>query len=126
MNVTELARVFDEVIKHPLFTVQGRSITLIDLATFAFVIVVTLVVSRLLRRSADAALSRRGVDDPGTKAIARRLIHYVILFVGLATAVNNLGFNLSAIFAAGAVLALLADYYSCLDIGDCRFIYVYN
>jgi small-conductance mechanosensitive channel len=106
MNVTELARVFDEVIKHPLFTVQGRSITLIDLATFAFVIVVTLVVSRLLRRSADAALSRRGVDDPGTKAIARRLIHYVILFVGLATAVNNLGFNLSAIFAAGAVLGV--------------------
>jgi len=106
MNVTEIARVFDEVIKHPLFTVQGRSITLIDLATFAFVIIVTLIVSRLLRRSADAALSRRGVDDPGTKAIARRLIHYVILFVGLGTAVNNLGFNLSAIFAAGAVLGV--------------------
>ena len=106
MNVTEIARIFDEVIKHPLFTVQGRNITLIDLATFALVIVITLTVSRVLRRSADAALSRRGVEDPGTKAIARRLIHYVILFVGLATAVNNLGFNLSAIFAAGAVLGV--------------------
>ncbi len=106
MNVAEIARVFDEVIKHPLFTVQGQSITLIDLATFAIFVIATLIVSRLLRRSADAALSRRGVDDPGTKAMARRLIHYVILFVGLATAIDNLGFNLSAIFAASAVLGV--------------------
>jgi small-conductance mechanosensitive channel len=59
-----------------------------------------------MRRSAERALDRQGVADPGTKAIARRLIHYVVLVVGLGTAVNNLGFNLSAIFAAGAVLGV--------------------
>jgi small-conductance mechanosensitive channel len=106
MDVAEFARLLEQIVKHPLFTIQGRSITLVDLVTFAVFVLVTLVVSRLLRRSTDAALSRRGVDDPGTRAIARRLIHYVILFVGLATAVNNLGFNLSAIFAAGAVLGV--------------------
>jgi hypothetical protein len=58
MNVAEIARVFDEAIKHPLFTIQGRSITLMDLATFAAFVAVTLIVSRLLRRSTDAALSR--------------------------------------------------------------------
>jgi small-conductance mechanosensitive channel len=106
MDLSELARILDEVVKHPLFTIQGQAITLVDLITFAVIIVATLVASRVVRRSAETALSRRGVGDPGTKAIARRLIHYGILFIGLATAVVNLGFNLSAIFAAGAVLGV--------------------
>lgn len=106
MDLAEFARILDEIVKHPLFTIQGQAITLVDLVTFALFIIVTLAVSRLLRKSADAALSRRGVEEPGTKAIARRLIHYGILFVGFATAVDNLGFNLSAIFAAGAVLGV--------------------
>lgn len=105
-DFTQIVRVADEVIKHPLFTIQGQAITLMDLLTFAFFIVATLVVSRVLRRSAEAALHRRGVDDPGTQAIARRLIHYVVLILGFGTAVNNLGFDLSAIFGAAAVLGV--------------------
>jgi small-conductance mechanosensitive channel len=106
MDLAEFARLLEEIVKHTLFTVQGQSITLVDLTTFALFVIATLVVSRLLRRSADGALARRGVVDPGTKAIARRLIHYAILFIGLATAINNLGVNLSAVFAAGAVLGV--------------------
>ncbi len=106
MDLAEFARVLDEIVKHPLFTIQGQAITLVDLVTFTLFVVGTLVMSRLLRKSADAALGRRGVNDPGTRAIARRLIHYLILFIGLATAIDNLGFNLSAIFAAGAVLGV--------------------
>ena len=106
MDLAELARIVDRIVKYPLFTVQSQAITLVDLLTFAVFIFATLIVSRVLRKSALAALSRRGVEDPGTTAIARRLIHYVILFVGFTTAVINLGFNLSAIFAAGAVLGV--------------------
>lgn len=106
MDLAELARSLDEIVKHPLFSISGTTITLIDLLTFAVFILATLVVSRLLRKSAEAALSRRGVDDAGTKAIARRLIHYTVLAVGLGTAINNLGVNLSAVFAAGAVLGV--------------------
>ena len=55
---------------------------------------------------ADRALNRRGVDDLGTHTIARRMIHFGVLTLGLTTAVTNLGFNLSAILAAGAVLGV--------------------
>lgn len=106
MNAAEFLRVLDQVIKHPLFTLQGKAITLMDVITFAVFVFATLIVSYLLRRSADAALSRRRLDDPGTRAIARRMIHYTVLVIGFGTAVNNLGFNLSAIFAAGAVLGV--------------------
>ncbi len=106
MPFTELLRLVGRVIKYPIFTIQGQAITPMDLATFAIVVVATLLVSRVLTRSALKALSRRGVDDSGTHMIARRLIHYAVLAVGLGTAVNNLGVNLSAVLAAGAVLGV--------------------
>ena len=106
MDFTEVARLVGQVIKYPLFTLQGQSITLMDVLTFAVFVAATLVLSRILRRGAQRALDKRGVDDPGTHAIARRLIHFAVLGVGMGTAVTNLGFNLSAIFAAGAVLGV--------------------
>lgn len=106
MNFAELARLSGDIIKYPIFTVQGRAITAFDLVTFVFIVLGTVFVSRVLRRSADRGLKRRGVDDPGTHAIANRLIHIAVLTIGLGTAATNLGFNLSAIFAAGAVLGV--------------------
>ncbi|HSM61218.1 MAG TPA: mechanosensitive ion channel domain-containing protein [Longimicrobiales bacterium] len=106
MDLAEFARLADRVIKYPLFTIQGQAITPMDLITFAVFVVATLFVSHVLRRSALKALARRGVDDQGTRTITRRLIHYVVLVIGLGTAVSNLGFNLSTIFAAGAVLGV--------------------
>jgi small-conductance mechanosensitive channel len=106
MPFTELLRLVGRVIKYPLFTIQGQAITAMDLATFTVVVVATLLVSRVLTRSALGALSRRGVDDQGTRTIARRLIHYAVLAVGFGTAISNLGVNLSTIFAAGAVLGV--------------------
>lgn len=106
MDFAEPVRAVGQVIKYPLFTLQGQSITLMDVLTFAIIVLITLIVSRLLRRGADRALQARGVEDPGTHAIARKLIHFSILAIGLGTAVTNLGFNLSAIFAAFAVLGV--------------------
>lgn len=106
MDFAEIARAVGQVIKYPLFTLQGQSITMMDVLTFGVFVLATLFLSRLFRRGADRALQVRGVDDPGTKAIARRLIHFTVLAVGMGTAVTNLGFNLSAIFAAGAVLGV--------------------
>lgn len=106
MDFAEPARAVGQIIKYPLFTLQGQSITLMDILTFAVIVIVTLVVSGLLRRGANRTLRSRGVDDPGTHAIARKLIHFSILAVGLGTAVTNLGFNLSAVFAAFAVLGV--------------------
>lgn len=106
MDFAELARVFADVIKYPLFTLQGQAITLMDVLTFTVFVLATLILSMLLRRGAYRALKARGVEDPGTHAIAKRLIHFSILAIGLGTAVTNLGFNLSAIFAAFAVLGV--------------------
>jgi potassium efflux system protein len=106
MDFAEMARLVGQVIKYPLFTLQGRAITLMDVLTFTVLVLATLFVSGLLRRGVERTLRARGVEDPGTHAMARRLVHLAVLVVGLGTAVTNLGFNLSAVFAAVAVLGV--------------------
>ncbi len=106
MSVTEIAQKFHTVVTAQLFTLQGHGITLVDLLIFAIFIFVARVVSRLLRRSADAAMDRRGIQDQATRAITQRLIHWSVLAIGFAMAVQNVGINLGAILAAGAVFGV--------------------
>jgi len=106
MSFTEIAKLVHVILTAPLFSLQDHTITLVDLVTFAFFIFVTLLVSRLLRHSARAAMERRSIEDRGTRAIAERLIHWSVLVIGFALAVQNVGINLGALMAAGAVFAV--------------------
>ena len=46
------------------------------------------------------------MTDRGTIGVTQRLIHYVVMAFGLGLALDNLGVDLGALFAAGAVLAV--------------------
>jgi len=90
----------------PLFEISGeQQVTAYGLFFFAVVVYVTWFVSRLVRQAADRSFRRSGVDE-GTIATFKRLIHYGVMAVGLALALDNLGVNLGALFAAGAVFAV--------------------
>ena len=89
----------------PVFTLSGTPVTLATIITVIFVLGLTWVLSRVLRRWASHALALRGVDA-GTQGIAKRLLHYSIMAIGVALALDNLGINLAALFAAGAVFAV--------------------
>jgi len=106
MSFSEIAKRFHDVVNAQLFPIQGKPITLVDLLIFGIFIFVALLVSRLLRRSANAAMDRRRIDDPGTRAITQRLIHWAVIFVGFTLAIQNLGIDLSTILAAGAVFGV--------------------
>ncbi len=106
MSFTEFGRLLDRVVNQTLFTISGTEISLINLATFALIVLFSSVASRLLRGSAVRAMDRRGISDSGTRAITTRLINILVMTVGIATAVTNIGINLGALFAAGAVFAV--------------------
>ncbi len=106
MSFTDVMQHVHRILTAQLFQLLGQNITLMDLFTFAGFILASMIVSRLVRRSAHAAMNRRGIDDPGTRAITERLIHWTILAVGFAAAVQNIGLHLGAIFAAGAAFAV--------------------
>ncbi|MEZ4219793.1 MAG: mechanosensitive ion channel [Polyangiaceae bacterium] len=103
----ELVTDVREVTSSTLFNVGSTPISLGTLATMLVVIVVTFLLSRLLQSAVGRALRRRGVE-PGRGGLGAlgRLLHYILMFIGVAVALQTGGIKLSALFAAGAVFAV--------------------
>jgi small-conductance mechanosensitive channel len=94
----------------PLFEISGTTVTVATLVSFALIVLVTFVVAGLLQRGVTRAFSKKGQEDQGTAAVASRLVRYLILIGGLGIALNTLGINLTALFAAGAVFAVAIGF----------------
>ena len=94
----------------PLFEISGTTVTVATLVSFGLIIVVTFVIAGLLQRGVVRAFSGKGQEDRGTAAVASRLVRYLILIGGFGIAVDTLGINLTALFAAGAVFAVAIGF----------------
>lgn len=100
----------DRIVNTPLFTIARTSVTLLTLVTFTVVVLGSLYLSRLTQRATVRAFRLRGVADEGTSAVAARLASYVVLLIGLGMAVQTIGINLGALFAAGAFFAVALGF----------------
>ncbi len=90
-----------------LTKIGGTPITLATVITMLLIVVATFVVSKLIRMAIQRALARRGVEvQHGGMTAAGRLVHYVIVLIGLGIALSTAGIQLGALFAAGAVFAV--------------------
>ncbi len=88
-----------------LSTLGDQPLTLATLLAGVVVLVVAFGISRGARSAVRRTGERRGVD-PGHISVINRLLHYGIMLVGTAIAVETVGIDLSAMFAAGAVFAV--------------------
>jgi small-conductance mechanosensitive channel len=102
----EAAGVLHRVLNFTLFEVSGTPITLTTVFVAGFLIVLTWWVSSLLQRALDRTFRARGVTDVGTMQITKRLLHYGVMAIGLSIAITQIGINLNALFAAGAIFAV--------------------
>jgi len=93
-----------------LFDVGGATVTLVALLTFALIVALTFVVAGWVRRGVARAFAARGQSDEGTAAVASRLARYLVLLIGLGIATHNVGIDLTALFAAGAVFAVAIGF----------------
>ncbi len=85
---------------------DDKSVLVLNVVVFAVFIVGTFVVSKIVQSILAKAMHRRGMDDVGTVGTVQRLVHYVLVVIGFLLAIEQLGFDLTAIFAAGAVAAV--------------------
>lgn len=104
-NWREILALINDVLQYTV-TVGGQDVNVLGVILFIGIVLVTWAVSRLIRRALRGTLERRGVDDPGTMAAANRILHYFIMAIGLLTGLAQIGINLSALFAAGAIFAV--------------------
>jgi small-conductance mechanosensitive channel len=85
---------------------DDTSVLVLNVAVFGIVIVGTFALSKVAQSLLAKAMKRRGMEDVGTVGTAQRLVHYVLVVIGFLLAIEQLGFDLTAIFAAGAVAAV--------------------
>lgn len=102
-NALETVR---DVLKTELVEVAGTSVTLATLLTAFAMVFAAAMISRLLRRGVQRTFRARGVEDPGTRAVVEKLLHYLIMLIGVGIALQTLGIDLGTLFAAGAVFAV--------------------
>ncbi len=93
-----------------LFEIGGTPVTAATLATMVLILVFAFLVSRLIQRAVTGLASRRRVADEGTIGVSTRLLHYTIMLIGLAIALNTVGIRLTALFAAGALFAVAIGF----------------
>jgi small-conductance mechanosensitive channel len=99
-----MAKVGD-VLNTRLFTISGTAITVSTALTLIIIVVGTIWLSRILRRAVERNLRRR-IGAEGTVGAVGGLLHYAVLALGFAIALDTAGINLTALFAAGAVFAV--------------------
>jgi small-conductance mechanosensitive channel len=106
LGLGEIAVWIHQVLNFPLFPVGDQDVTLTTIIVVGIMIVITWWVSHLMQRALDRGFRSRGVHDPGTTQVTKRLLHYGVMAIGLSIAVQQVGINLNALFAAGAIFAV--------------------
>jgi potassium efflux system protein len=108
MNPTlaDLAVKADRIFNTELFELAETSVTLASLSIFALMVLFTFKASSWLQRLLRLWFRKRGLDEEGSLGVMQRLLHYAVVVVGLGMALQTVGFELGALFAAGAVFAV--------------------
>lgn len=93
-----------------LFEIGGTPVTVLTLVTVLLILVFTVIVSKVVRKAMEGLIRRKDALDEGNIAVASRLVHYTIMFIGSAIALQTMGVNLTALFAAGALFAVAIGF----------------
>lgn len=95
----------DGILNTGIFELGGTQLTVGTLAACIVIVLLTLVVSRMLQRALMKQLRTRELDRTGAGSFVR-LLHYVLVLVGVLIALQTAGIKLGALFAAGAIFAI--------------------
>ncbi|MCK6520914.1 mechanosensitive ion channel [Myxococcota bacterium] len=89
-----------------LMTLGSLRVTLSSALLFTAALAFAWWGSQLAERGFKRAITLRGVKDDGGITVTGRLVHHAVMALGIGVALELLGFDLSALFAAGAIFAV--------------------
>ena len=95
-----------QIMHESLFEIAGTPISSVTVVTFLLILLVTFSSSRMFQRGLNKAASLKGLSGTGSIQVTARLVHYTIMAVGFGVALQTIGIDLGAFFAAGAVFAV--------------------
>ena len=89
-----------------LFMIGDTPVTVSSVVTFFAIIIISVWMSRMIQRLVGRGMERGGLSVRSTVALVQRAIHYLLVLVGVAVALQVIGISLTTVFAAGAVVAV--------------------
>ncbi len=110
MTWTERLASIRGFLDYRLFEIGSTSVTAATIISAGLVILLTLLLARLVDRGLARRFEAQHIDDPRRTGALIKLTHYLVLLVGFVVAVDTLGIDLRALFAAGAVFALAISF----------------
>lgn len=107
-----MAEVLEQVrgiLETRLFDIGGTPVTVATLLTVSVILLATVLVSRTVRVAVTRVLERTRAGSRAVGTITG-LLHYILLLVGFGVAIQTVGIDLSALFAAGALFAVALGF----------------
>jgi small-conductance mechanosensitive channel len=89
----------------PLFAIGGTTVTLASVVSFVVFVALAFAISASLRKGLAPVYRRRGIDI-GIQYALNRLLHYVVIGLGIFLALDNLGVSITALAGLGAIVAV--------------------
>lgn len=110
MTWTERLATIRGFLDYHLFDIGSTSVTAATIISAGLVVVLTLFAARLVDRALARRFESQNISDSRRTGALIKLTHYVVLVIGLVVAVDTIGVDLRALFAAGAVFALAISF----------------
>lgn len=110
MNIKNFFSTLTKLLSKPFFTISGTAVTPFSIIIFVLIIIISFAISLVLQRGLKKALAYKFVKKEGTLAALLRLLHYFVVIIGFGIAMQTVGINISALFAAGAIFAIAIGF----------------
>ncbi len=110
MNWSELLQAVRDIMDATLFRLAGTDVTLGSILSALLVLAVGWILSLLVRRAVQRLVGGTGAHRRHGAQVSQRLAHYTIMLVATLLALDVVGLNVSALFAAGALFAVAIGF----------------
>jgi len=110
MNFQELMEKTYEILATPLFTIGETQATLGTMLWVAVLVMGTLLIARSLSKAILLSFERHGTVNLDAVRPYARAAKVTVLAVGFGTVLRTLGFDLTAVFAAGGLFAVAIGF----------------
>lgn len=106
MDIMSILRTIWGAVNTTLFEIGGRPVSVATMITGLVIMGLTLFLAKMARRAIRRAYELRGIKDEGHVGVVTYLTNIIVLLAGFGVAIEVVGIDLSALFAAGAVFAV--------------------
>ena len=106
MNWREFINSSVHALQTRLFDIGDTPVSVATLITAIFIIIGTFICSRIIQKLIIRLMNFRGARSDASASVIARLVHYFVIVGGFGVALQTIGVDLGALFAAGAIFAV--------------------